>query len=73
MWTTSGARHRNGCAHEEAPTKFTRNGDALNLLKLRNGDVAKGKPITAAQFKFDVRRRRENRPGRLFSVNGNRP
>src|SRR5262249_13030637 len=43
--------YRNGKPHEEA-TKFTRKGDALNLLKLRNGDVAKGKPITAAQFKL---------------------
>ncbi len=43
--------YRNGRAHEES-TKFTRKGDALNLLKLRNGDVAKIKPITAAQFKL---------------------
>ena len=34
-----------GRAYEEA-TAFTRKGEALNLLKLRNGDVAKGKPIT---------------------------
>ena len=43
--------YRNGRAHEEA-TKFTRKGDALNLLKRRNGDVAHGKPITAKQFKI---------------------
>src|SRR5262245_26734001 len=43
--------YRNGRPHEES-TKFTRKGDALNLLKLRHGDVAKGKPITAAQFKL---------------------
>jgi hypothetical protein len=43
--------YRNGRPHEEA-TKYTRKGDALNLLKLRNGDVAKGKPITAAQFRL---------------------
>ena len=43
--------YRGGRAHEES-TKFTRKGDALNQLKLRNGDLAKGKPITAAQFKL---------------------
>ena len=43
--------HRGGRAYEEA-TAFTRKGEALNLLKLRNGDVAKGKPLTAAQFKL---------------------
>ncbi len=43
--------YRNGRPYEEA-TAFTRKGDALNLLKLRNGDVAHGKPITPAQFKL---------------------
>jgi len=43
--------YRNGRPYEES-TQFTRKGDAVNLLKLRNGDVAKGKPITPAQFKL---------------------
>ena len=43
--------YRVGRPHEES-TKFSRKGDGLNLLKLRNGDIAKGKPITAAQFKL---------------------
>ena len=45
--------YRIGRPHEESTT-CTRKGDALNLLKLRNGDVAKGKPITAGQFKLTV-------------------
>jgi integrase len=48
-WTIRWYRH--GIPFEES-TEFTRKGDALNLLKLRNGDVAKGKPITPAQFKL---------------------
>jgi integrase len=43
--------YRSGRPHEEA-TEFTRKGDAQNLLKLREGDIAKGKPITAAQFRL---------------------
>jgi integrase len=43
--------YRNGRAHEEA-TRFTRKGDAQRLLNLRNGDLAHGKPITAAQFRL---------------------
>src|SRR5262245_56120274 len=43
--------YRNGRPHEES-TRYTRKGDALRLLNLRNGDIAKGKPITAAQFKL---------------------
>jgi len=43
--------YRNGRPYEES-TKFTRKGDAQRLLNLRNGDIAKGKPITPAQFKL---------------------
>src|SRR5262245_47334734 len=43
--------YRNGRPYEES-TRYTRKGDALRLLNLRNGDIAKGKPITAAQFKL---------------------
>jgi hypothetical protein len=43
--------HRNGRPLEES-TKYTRKGDAHTLLKLREGDLAKGMPINPAQFKL---------------------
>ncbi|CAN5849371.1 site-specific integrase [soil metagenome] len=41
--------HRTGRAIQEA-TKFTRKGDAQNLLKLREGDIAKGLPVSRASI-----------------------
>jgi integrase len=41
---------RNGRAHQE-PTKFTRKTQAENLLKQREGDIAKGVPIAAAAMR----------------------
>ncbi|HEY0876697.1 MAG TPA: tyrosine-type recombinase/integrase [Vicinamibacterales bacterium] len=41
--------HRNGRAIQEA-TKFTRKGDALTLLKTREGDIAKGLPVSRASI-----------------------
>ena len=43
--------YRNGRPMEES-TKYTRKGDAQTLLKLRDGDLAKGMPISPAQFKL---------------------
>jgi integrase len=43
--------YRNGKPQQEA-TKFKRKTDALNLLKLRVGDIAKGLPVTAASVKL---------------------
>ena len=46
--------YRAGKRHEES-TRSTRRGDAERLLKLREGDVAKGIPISPAivRFTFD--------------------
>ena len=46
--------YRAGRAHQE-PTKFTKKTDAENELKKREGDIAKGVPLTAqiARYRFD--------------------
>lgn len=46
--------YRNGRRHEES-SRSTRKGDAERLLRLREGDVAKGLPISAkvGQLRFD--------------------
>jgi integrase len=46
--------YRNGRPHQE-PTKHTRKTDAEKLLKTREGDIAKGLPVTAAmgRLSFD--------------------
>lgn len=38
--------YRNGCRHEES-SRSTKKGAAVDLLKVREGDVAKGLPVTA--------------------------
>lgn len=43
--------HRNGRAIQEA-TKFTRKGDAITLLKTREGDIAKGLPVSPATIRM---------------------
>jgi hypothetical protein len=43
--------HRNGRPHQE-PTKFTKKGDAERLLRVREGDIAKGLPVTPALIRF---------------------
>ncbi len=43
--------YRNGRPLEES-TKFTRKGDAKNLLQLREGKIAEGVPISPRQFKL---------------------
>ena len=46
--------YRNGKRHEES-SHSTRKGDAADLLKIREGDIAKGLPVTAraGQLRFD--------------------
>jgi integrase len=43
--------YRNGRPHQE-PTKYTKQTDAEKLLKIREGDVAKGLPVTAAIVRY---------------------
>lgn len=43
--------YRSGKPHQE-PTKFVRKTDADRLLKTREGDIAKGVPVTAANLKL---------------------
>ena len=45
---------RAGRPHQE-PTKYTKKTDAENLLKMREGDIAKGMPLTSqiARYRFD--------------------
>ena len=46
--------YRNGHRHEES-SRSTRKGDAVDLLKIREGDIAKGIPVSAkiGQLRFD--------------------
>ena len=46
--------YRNGKRHEES-ARSTRKGDAVRLLKIREGDVAKGVPVSSkvGQLRFD--------------------
>lgn len=46
--------YRNGRPHQE-PTKFTRQRDAENLLKVREGAIAQGIPVTSqvARYRFE--------------------
>jgi integrase len=51
VWTIR--YYRNGRAFEES-TKFTRKGDAKRVLNLREGDIAKGIPVSPAAARLTV-------------------